>query len=170
MNTATLPASHRHRARVWALATLLTFSMFGTLLATQARAEVPAPPIADTSTLPTVPASPEGWMEPNPLRGQPEAQRIGRDAFNQVCARCHGIDANGSRAPAPDLRRVGQACQRVSDPAWKARCLADADAWYSRSVRQGKKKFGIEHMPAWEGVLTPQLGWAIRSFIETAPK
>ena len=167
MNTATLPASHRHRPRVWALATLLTFSMVGTLLATQARAEVPAPPIVDASTLPAVP---EGWMEPNPLRGQPEAIRIGRDAFNQVCSRCHGIDANGSRAPAPDLRRLGQACQRIADASWKARCIADADAWFSRSVRQGKKKFDIEHMPAWEPVLSPQIAWAIRSFIETAPK
>jgi mono/diheme cytochrome c family protein len=165
MNTAARSASPH----------LLTLTLLGALLsallwAGQARAEVPAAPIVDASTLPTVPATPEGWMEPNPLRGQPEAQRIGRDAFNQVCARCHGIDANGSRSPAPDLRRVGQACQRVSEPTWKARCLADADAYFSRSVRQGKKKFGIEHMPAWEGVLSPQIGWAIRSFIETAPK
>lgn len=163
MNTPTRTLSHP-------LGCLFTSTLLGALWAGQARAEVPAAPVVDTSSLPAVPTTAEGWVEPNPLRGQAEAQRIGRDAFNQVCARCHGIDANGSRAPAPDLRRVGLACQRVSEPTWKARCLADADAHFSRSVRQGKKKFGIEHMPAWEGVLSPQLSWAIRSFVETAPR
>jgi len=133
----------------------------------QARAETPPAPIVDTRTLPAVP---NGWAEPNPLRGQAEAIRIGRDAFNQACSRCHGVDANGSRAPAPDLRRVGSTCAKVSDEALRQRCLGDADFFFAKSVRYGKKKFDIEHMPAWEPVLSPQLAWAIRTFIENAPK
>ncbi|MEY4763810.1 MAG: hypothetical protein RI907_483 [Pseudomonadota bacterium] len=132
-----------------------------------AHAEVPPAPIVDVSQLPAVP---QGWAEPNPLRGQAEAIRVGRDAFNQACARCHGMDANGSRAPAPDLRRLGGACAKVSDEALRARCQADADFFFAKSVRLGKKKFDIEHMPAWEPVLSPQLAWAIRTFIENAPK
>lgn len=131
------------------------------------RAEVPPAPVVDTRTLA---ATPDGWAEPNPLRGQAEAIRVGRDAFNQACSRCHGVDANGSRAPAPDLRRVGSSCAKVQDPALRQRCLADADFFFIKSVRYGKKKFDIEHMPAWEPVLTPQLAWAIRTFIENAPK
>ncbi len=34
-------------------------------------------------------------------------------------------------------------------------------------VLKGKTKAGIEHMPAWEGVLTPEVVWAIRTFVES---
>ena len=37
-------------------------------------------------------------------------------------------------------------------------------------MRYGKQKFGIVHMPPWEGLLAPELAWALRSFVETAPK
>ena len=145
---------------------LIAIGLAALLLGT-ARAETPAGPVVDTSRLPAVTT---GWAEPNPLRGQAEASRVGRDAFNQTCARCHGMDANGSRAPAPDLRRIGGFCQKVRDPALHERCVADADAYFAKSVRYGKKRFDIEHMPAWEPVLTPQVAWAIRTFIENAPK
>ena len=32
----------------------------------------------------------------------------------------------------------------------------------------GKVKVGVRHMPAWDGVLKPELVWAIRSFLESA--
>jgi len=153
--------SHTLNLIALALATGLALS------AHPAHAEVPPAPIVDTSQLPP---APNGWAEPNPMRGQPEAIRVGRDAFNQACKRCHGVDANGSRSPAPDLRRLGATCLKLSDPALRQRCLGDADFFYAKSVRHGKKKFDIEHMPAWEPLISPQLAWAIRSFIETAPK
>ncbi len=152
------------RPAAWGMRLGLALSLSLPMLA---HAEVPAAPVVDTSALP---ATPQGWAEPNPLRGMPEAIRIGREAFNQSCARCHGADANGARAPAPDLRRVGGSCKKVRDPELLQRCLADADHHFIKSVRLGKKKFGIEHMPAWEAVLTPQLAWALRTFAENAPK
>lgn len=124
-------------------------------------------PQVDTSALPAVA---QGWAEPNPLRGNPDAIAVGRAAFNQTCAHCHGADANGSRAPAPDLRRIGVGCRRIDDAALRARCMADADAWFVRSVRQGKQKFGIVHMPPWDGYLSPELVWSLRSFVENAPR
>ncbi|MBF5005163.1 c-type cytochrome [Diaphorobacter sp. NR2-3-3-1] len=117
-----------------------------------------------------LPASARTWDEPNPLRGNKDAAVIGRSAFNQACAQCHGADANGSRSPAPDLRRMGIGCRRIQDEALRQRCMGDADAFFMKSVRQGKQKFGIVHMPPWEGVLTPEVAWSIRSFVETAPK
>ena len=74
------------------------------------------------------------------------------------------------RSPAPDLRRIGMACQRVKDPALHQRCLSDADHFFVKSVRYGKQKFGIVHMPPWDSVLEPTLVWSLRSFVETAPR
>lgn len=137
----------------------------GAALATVASAAPQIKPIVDTTPLPPVST---GWAELNPYRGNPEAIRIGQSAFNQSCAVCHGTDADGSRAPAPDLRRIGKACARVRDPALHNRCLSDADHWFVQSVLHGKKKFDIEHMPAWKGWLDPAVIWSLRSFVETA--
>ena len=75
-----------------------------------------------------------------------------------------------SRSPAPDLRRIGMACHRVMDPALRQRCQSDADHFFVKSVRYGKQKFGIVHMPPWDSVLEPALVWSLRSFVETAPR
>ncbi len=123
-------------------------------------------PTVDTASLPTIEA---GWAPVNPLRGNANAVNVGREAFNQSCAACHGTNANGSRSPAPDLRRMGRSCQRLQDPALRQRCQSDADYFFVKSVRYGKQKFGIVHMPPWEGVLDPRMIWSIRTFVENAP-
>ncbi|ENO87223.1 c-type cytochrome [Thauera linaloolentis] len=132
-----------------------------------ARAERPQPPVVDTSTLP--PLAP-GWAEANPLRGNAAAIELGRNAFNQACARCHGVDADGSRSPAPDLRRIGGLCNRAKDPALKQRCIEDSDHFFKYSVLNGKIKLGIEHMPPWEGIIDAPVLWSIRSFVESMRK
>lgn len=147
------------------LATLMVAAL--SMVAAQAADdEIRRPPV-DTSALPAIAP---GWAEINPLRGNPQATSIGRQAFNQTCARCHGQDADGSRSPAPDLRRIGLSCRRVKDAALNQRCQSDADHFFVKSVRYGKQKFGIIHMPPWEGVLEPALVWSIRSFVESAPR
>ena len=139
----------------------------GLALCASVQAASIAAPVVDTSALPALQS---GWAETNPYRGLPAAIAVGQSAFNQACARCHGHDADGSRAPAPDLRRVGGFCQRVTDAALRRRCDSDADYFFLKSVLKGKNKFGIEHMPAWEGVLEPAVIWSIRSYIERAPR
>ena len=134
--------------------------------ALNAQAMERGPPQVDTSPLPP---SAHTWSEPNPLRGNAQAIVIGQAAFNQSCAHCHGVNANGSRMPAPDLRRLGTRCKRITDDALRERCQGDADAFFIKSVRHGKQKFGIVHMPSWEGVVSPELAWALRSYVETAP-
>ncbi len=137
------------------------------LVATAQANELVKRPDVDTSALPAIAP---GWADVNPLRGNAEAARIGGQAFSQTCARCHGDNANGSRSPAPDLRRIGLACKRVKDPLLNQRCQADADHFFVKSVRYGKQKFGIVHMPPWDSVLEPALVWSLRSFVETAPR
>jgi len=122
------------------------------------------PPRVDTSALP---AAPLPWPDENPYRGIALAAVIGRDAFNQTCAVCHGPDADASKSPAPDLRRLGRTCKRVRDTTLKQRCLQDVDVYFRNSVLKGKVKVGVRHMVAWEGILTPEVIWAIRTFIES---
>jgi len=136
------------------------------IFALNAQAVERVAPQVDTSALPAQAAT---WQEPNPLRGNAQAIAIGQSAFNQSCARCHGQDANGSRSPAPDLRRMGRGCKRIQDEALRQRCQADSDAFFIKSVRYGKQKFGIVHMPPWEDVISPELAWALRSFVENTP-
>mgnify|MGYP003340938779 CR=1 FL=1 len=69
-----------------------------------------------------------------------------------------------------DARLLDLFGEWIGDSALRQRCLGDADYYFAKSVRYGKKKFDIEHMPAWEPVLSPQVAWAIRTFIENAPK
>ena len=147
---------------------ILSLLLLATVLASQSASafEIVRPQV-DTAGLP---AAAKTWEEPNPLRANKDAIAIGRSAFNQACAQCHGADANGSRSPAPDLRRMGRGCRRVQDMALRARCMGDADAFFIKSVRYGKQKFGIVHMPPWEGILEPEVVWAVRTFVENAPK
>lgn len=110
------------------------------------------------------------WLATNPYRNQPpadEARAIGRDAYNQACARCHGADAGTNAAPAPDLRNLDRGCRRIADPALKARCQADNDAYFAKTVREGKLILGVTHMPPWQGVLSQELAWAIQVFVES---
>lgn len=136
------------------------------LTAPSAWADAPTAPKVDITTLPAIAG---GWAEINPLRGNTNAITVGREAFNQACATCHGTDANGSRSPAPDLRRMGRGCMRLQDTALRQRCQSDADYFFVKSVRYGKQKFGIVHMPPWEGVLEPSVVWSLRTFVENAP-
>lgn len=126
-------------------------------------------PDVDVSALPPQHGQ---WQEDNPYRGKPEAIVIGRSAFNQACARCHGVDADGHASPAPDLRRLGRSCGRIADASLRQRCSRDVDHYFVSSVLKGKVKVGVVHMPAWDGVLEPEIVWALRSFVESsgAPK
>ena len=45
----------------------------------------------------------EEWLYVNPYRGNEKAVEIGASAYNQNCARCHGLEAV-SGGVTPDLR------------------------------------------------------------------
>lgn len=136
------------------------------LISIPALAELPTvKPVVDAERLPRIVDRDTDY---NPYRGNLDAIAIGREAFNQACATCHGLDADGSRMPAPDLRRIGRSCTRLVPGDWKRRCESDADHYFKHSVEAGKVKVGIRHMPAWKGILSVELIWAIRTFAESA--
>lgn len=94
----------------------------------------------------------EEWVEANPYVGNEEAIEIGASAYNQNCARCHGLGAI-SGGIAPDLREL------PSD--------AEGDEWYIMRTRNGAIRNGITYMPAFEDLLGQEALWAIRAWLIT---
>lgn len=147
------------------LAQLCKAGLFALLLgagAAQAHGDV-TPQAVDTSKLPTLGAE---WKGENPYRGHADAIRIGASAYNQNCARCHGLEAI-SGGIAPDLRKMDNECANIKDARRKAACVKDVDDYYAGIVRRGRVRNGAVYMPPFEGILNQEATWAIRAYLET---
>lgn len=97
----------------------------------------------------------EEWRTQNPYSGNRTAIAIGTSAYNQNCARCHGLEVI-SGGLAPDLRYLESGKL--------------GDEWFIQRIRHGARKAdGSPMMPPFEGVLSQEAMWAIRSFLETRP-
>jgi len=124
------------------------------------------PQAVDTKTLPQLGGK---WLPSNPYSTGPaakEALRIGTSAYNQNCARCHGLEAI-SGGIAPDLRKMDADCTGMADEAKKNACLAEMDEFYLATVRRGRARDGRVYMPPFEGTLSQEAIWAIRTYLET---
>ncbi|MEY4754642.1 MAG: hypothetical protein RJA44_2317 [Pseudomonadota bacterium] len=121
------------------------------------------PQAVDTSTLPQLG---ENWREENPFRQNAEAVRIGTSAYNQNCARCHGLEAI-SGGIAPDLRKLDNECATAPNARKKASCVADVDQYFLGSIRRGKVRNGAVYMPPFEGILSQEAMWSIKAYLET---
>jgi cytochrome c-550 PedF len=123
------------------------------------------PQAVDTHELPTLG---EGWRAENPFRKDANATavRIGSSAFNQNCARCHGLEAI-SGGIAPDLRRLDNECASLKDAKKKAACVTETDRYFLTTVRGGRSRNGAVYMPPFEGTLNQEAMWAIKSYLET---
>lgn len=118
-----------------------------------------APQPVNTDALPEVG---EDWLTENPYRAEKageevwaKAVEIGDSAFNQNCARCHGLGAV-SGGLAPDLRFLEAA--------------EYGDEWFVERFQHGYTQDGTTKMPAFGEVLGQKAGWAIRTYIETRPE
>ena len=107
------------------------------------------PQAVDTSSLQQLG---DDWLIENPYRGNADAIRIGDSAFNQNCARCHGL-GGVSGGIAPDLRYLEHD--------------AEMDEYFIGKVRNGVTRNGAVYMPPFEGMLTQEAIWAIRAWLET---
>lgn len=148
-------------ARSLLAALALALAVFAALAG---EAEAPAIGI---SALPPLGAD---WREENPYRGDAAAIAAGRSAYLQACARCHGArlpHRGADQGAAPDLSRVDAYCRRIADAGIRRACMLDNDAWFTRSVLEGKNKLGVEHMPAWKGTLAQEAVWAIQAYVES---
>ena len=132
MNTRTIKENLRKRLAITAtglaLAAASTFA--------HAHGDV-TPQAVDTSSLTQLGAD---WRIANPYRDNADAIRIGDSAFNQNCARCHGLGAV-SGGIAPDLRLLD-----INDD--------DTAEFFIGKVRNGATRNGAVYMPPFEGMLT----------------
>lgn len=92
------------------------------------------------------------WKETNPYRGDATAIKIGSSAYNQNCARCHGLEVI-SGGIAPDLRYLPKGDE--GDEIFKTRVI-------NGSVRDGRV-----YMPRMGDYISQEGLWAIRAYIET---
>ena len=93
-----------------------------------------------------------GEQTANPYRGDKHAIEIGSSAYNQNCARCHGLGAV-SGGIAPDLRLL---------PLGK-----EGDEYFAQKVRNGVIRNGVTYMPAFAGTFSEEAIWALRTYIES---
>lgn len=88
----------------------------------------------------------------NPYRGDAKAIAVGDSGYNQNCARCHGLQVI-SGGLAPDLRYLEKG--------------TEGDTWFAERVRNGATINGVTKMPAFEGILSQEAMWAIRTYVES---
>jgi cytochrome c-550 PedF len=124
------------------------------------------PQAVDTKELPVL--GPD-WRADNPYRtppAQPKAVTVGSSAYNQNCARCHGLEAI-SGGIAPDLRKLDNDCATQKDAVKQAACVKEMDGYFIGKVRRGVSRNGAVYMPPFDGVLQQEAVWAIKSYLET---
>jgi cytochrome c-550 PedF len=121
------------------------------------------PQAVDTKGLPPLG---DDWKPENPYRGNAAAIKVGTSAYNQNCARCHGLEAV-SGGIAPDLRKLDNECATLKDAKRKAGCTKEVDEYYVASVRKGKVRNGAVYMPPFEGILQQEAVWSIKAYLET---
>jgi len=117
----------------------------------------------DTTGLPLLG---QAWRDQNPYRTDKLALKIGASAYNQNCARCHGIEAI-SGGIAPDLRQLDRDCVGLKNETKKAACFKEMDNYFLTSIRHGKVRNGAVYMPPFEGVFNQEAMWAIKTYLET---
>ena len=149
--------SRTARPHLWAAALLI-----GAAGAAYAHGDV-TPQAVDTKGLPELG---ETWRAENPYRKNEAAVKIGSSAFNQSCARCHGLEAI-SGGIAPDLRKLDNECATLSDENKKSACVKEIDEYFQNTVRKGRVRNGAVYMPPFEGTLSQEAVWSIKSYLET---
>jgi cytochrome c-550 PedF len=152
------------RGGTWVTASLALCLSLGSFSA-MAHGDV-VPQSVDTHTLPQLGSQ---WLESNPYStgdGHKEALRIGTSAYNQNCARCHGLEAI-SGGISPDLRKLDADCMGLGDAAKKQACFKEMDDYFLSTVRRGRTRDGRVYMPPFEGIFSQEAIWAIKTYLET---
>lgn len=121
------------------------------------------PQAVDTSSLPKLG---EAWVATNPFSKNDAAIKVGTSAYNQNCARCHGLEAI-SGGIAPDLRKLDNECATMKDATKKSACKKEIDDYFVNTVRKGRTRNGAVYMPPFEGMMNQEAVWSIKAYLET---
>lgn len=137
------------------MAALLAGTSFAFTSGAMAHGDV-TPQAVDTSGLPELG---DEWEESNPFRDDEKykarAIEIGSSAYNQNCARCHGLEAI-SGGIAPDLRYLEEDYE--------------GDEWFIERVTNGAVRDGKVYMPKFVGTISQEGLWAIRTYFDSRPE
>lgn len=106
-----------------------------------------APVAVDTQGLPKLG---DTWLTKDPFVGNQTAISVGASAYNQNCARCHGLEMI-SGGIAPDLRHV------PTDQ--------EGDDLFIERMHKGAQRNGMTLMPVFNGLLPQETLWAIRAYM-----
>lgn len=151
----------KHPIRKFAAAAAVSTAVLASMFA-QAHGNV-VPQGVDTTGLP---ALGQKWRDENPYRTNKLALKVGSSAFNQNCARCHGLEAI-SGGIAPDLRLLDRDCVGIKNETKRAACYKEMDSYYLASIRHGKVRNGAVYMPPFEGTFNQEAMWAIKTYLES---
>jgi cytochrome c-550 PedF len=121
------------------------------------------PQAVDTASLPKLSSE---WREENPFRTNDAAVKVGTSAYNQNCARCHGLEAI-SGGIAPDLRKLDSDCANIKDAQKQMSCVKEMDSYFLAKVRRGVTRNGAVYMPPFEGMINQEGMWSIKSYLES---
>jgi cytochrome c-550 PedF len=131
---------------VWVLAVALSSALAPALVS--AHGDVTPQPV-DTTGLDRLG---EPWRDSNPYRSNKAAIQVGKSAYAQQCARCHGLQAI-SGGLAPDLRFLPKE--------------TEGDKLFLPPMRKGVFRDGRTLMPKFEGIMSQEGMWAIRAWLDT---
>lgn len=123
------------------------------------------PQVVDTSTLKQLG---DDMLDNNPYTGDKEAIRVGSSAYNQNCARCHGLEAI-SGGISPDLRKMNTECDSFAGAKAKKECKTELDVYFRNTVLGGRVRGDRVYMPPFAGILSQEAIWAIKAYVETRP-
>ncbi|ATU65779.1 cytochrome c-550 PedF [Piscinibacter gummiphilus] len=157
---APYPSHRRTRVRTTACVIACTVALFAAFGAFAHGDTVPQ--AVDTSSLPRLG---DAWRAENPYRTNDAAVKVGSSAYNQNCARCHGLEAV-SGGIAPDLRKLDNDCA-TAQANTRATCVKENDEYFLTTVRHGRSRNGAVYMPPFEGTFDQEAIWAIKAYLET---
>lgn len=131
-------------------ASLITLAVIASTVTADAHGDGAPQPVDTTGLKPLG----EDILPTNPYRGDATAIEIGSRGYNSNCARCHGLEAK-SGGMSPDLRGL--------EPT------DDNDGWFMTRVLIGATVGERVKMPPFQGLLSQEAIWAIRSYIDAQP-
>lgn len=92
----------------------------------------------------------------NPGLHSPESVGRGRDLYVQYCQTCHGADGRGGGPSAASLPTRPDDLTDIAPPPY-----------FPDGVVAYRIAHGVDAMPAYQGVLTPEQTWDLVNFIRS---
>ena len=78
-----------------------------------------------------------------------------------------GFRSKAGGGISPDLRKLDGDCMGLADAAKKQACFQEINDYFVSTVRRGRARDGRVYMPPFEGTLSQEAIWSIKTYLET---